>query len=159
MTRSKKIIALVVCVLLPVGLGFLSSTLSGNIRGSYESMAQPPLSPPGWVFGVVWPILYVLMGVASWLVFTQDGAQRAPKTRALVAYGVQLALNFLWSIVFFGADAMWAAVALIVVLDAAVVLTMVFFSRVSKPATWLLAPYLLWILFATYLAVATAVLN
>ena len=139
-------------------VGALSALLSGNSGGLYPELNNPPLSPPGWLFPVVWGILYALMGIAAYLVYASD-ADGDKKREALKYYAAQLAVNFLWSIVFFRFQAFWAAVAVIVVLDLLIVATMLKMRRVRKAAGYLMVPYLIWTLFATYLAAGVAVLN
>ncbi|SMH34839.1 TspO and MBR related proteins [Rathayibacter oskolensis] len=138
------------------------STLQ-NVDGWYATAAKAPWSPPNILFGPVWTVLYTLMSVAAWLVWrrrTEQGSRRA-----LTLYVAQLVLNCLWTPVFFGAypfigaPALWIALAIIVALDILVILTLLAFSRHSKPAAALLVPYLAWVLFATTLNAAVAVLN
>lgn len=156
--KKRPILTILVSIALAEGVGLLSALFAGNIGEVYRSLDQPPLSPPGWVFPVAWAILYALMGLASGLIFLNNGDRRA-REQALLYYGVQLALNFSWSIVFFRFRAFWPAVTVILVLDILVCITLRHFYRISKPAGWLLVPYLLWLLFATYLAVGVFILN
>ena len=117
--------------------------------GYYASLAKPSWSPPAWVFGPVWTALYLMMAVAAWLVWRQGGwrAQRAP----LSLYLLQLALNALWTPVFFGLRSPGLALVVIVSLGAAIVLTGRAFRPVSRIASWLLVPYLVWVVFAAAL--------
>ena len=117
--------------------------------GYYASLAKPSWSPPAWVFGPVWTALYLMMAVAAWLVWRQGGwrAQRAP----LSLYLLQLALNALWTPVFFGLRSPGLALVVIVSLGAAIVLTGRAFRPVSRVASWLLIPYLVWVVFAAAL--------
>jgi translocator protein len=108
------------------------------------------------VFGPVWTVLYLLMGISLYLVWTHTSKNKLP---AYVAFMVQLALNTLWSVVFFGLHMPLLAVVVILLLVAAIVVTMVFFYRISKPAFYLLVPYLLWVCFATYLTIGIVVVN
>lgn len=137
-------------LLLPLAVGGISSLLSGNMAQLYTQLNQPPFSPPGWVFPVVWTILYLLMGYASARVFRADDAPR-DKRRALTVYFLQLAVNGLWSVLFFRLQWFLAALVWIVLLWALIVQTMRLFSRVDEGASDLLIPYLLWVTFATYL--------
>lgn len=116
----------------------------------YATLEKPALNPPSWVFGPVWTILYALMGIAAFLVWRQ-GREKKEVKQALAVFGVQLILNAVWSILFFGAQNPFIALVDIIVLLCAIVLAMVFFFRVSKPATYLLIPYFAWVSFATYL--------
>lgn len=136
--------------------GFLSGFLSGDVKSVYPQLIQPPLSPPGWVFGIVWPILYALMGIAAYLIHNSGDSHRS---NALFWFYVQLAINFSWSIVFFRFSLFWASAAIIIALDITVAYTIALFSKINKHAKMLMIPYLLWILFATYLNIGVAILN
>ncbi|MBR6573161.1 MAG: tryptophan-rich sensory protein [Clostridia bacterium] len=145
------------------GVGFLSSLLSGVFTGGQkefiESLVQPPLSPPSWLFGVVWPILYALMGAAAYLIYDSIKGEKFEKRNALRFYAAQLLVNFLWSIVFFRFESLIGGLIILIVLDILVVLTMCKFRKINRLAFWLLIPYLAWILFATYLNIGFVVLN
>jgi tryptophan-rich sensory protein len=136
--------------------GALGRLFSGNIGETYASFIKPPLSPPGWMFGIVWPLLYLLMAIAAYLIHQSPSPLRG---KAIAFYWVQLAVNFIWPIVFFGSERYWVSVAIILVLDMLVFSTTILFCKIKKPAAWLMLPYLLWILFATYLNIAIALLN
>lgn len=158
MTKTRKIITFVIAIAAPVLLGMLSSFISGDIGAVYDRLQTPPLSPPNWVFGVVWPILYIMMGVALGLVLTNE--RRPERVRsALVVFIIQLVLNIAWSPVFFGLLAYWPAVVIVVAMDVMLIATIVLFARVNKVAAWLLVPYLAWILFASYLTLGVALMN
>ena len=132
-------------------LGFFSGKLSGSDPGDpwFDDLVKPAIYPPPQVFGIVWPILYVMTGFALVLVITARGA---PGRRvAILAFVVQLALNLAWSPLFFGMHEMQAALVLLGVLVAAIVVTIVLFRRVRPLAAWLLVPYLAWCLFAALL--------
>lgn len=126
-------------------------------RPFYASLTKPPLAPPPSVFGPVWTVLYTLMGVALWRVWALPPSPA--RKAALVLFGVQLALNALWSPVFFGVQQLWLALAVIVAMWIAIVLTVRAFHGLDPVAAWLLVPYLLWVSFATYLNAGFAVLN
>lgn len=136
------------------GIGSLATT--SNIPTWYTTLAKPPFLPPNEVFGPVWSVLYLLMGIALFLVWT---AQTQKPSLAYVAFFCQLALNTIWSLVFFGLHRPDMGVAIILVLLGAIIWTMHEFAKVSKVASALLAPYLLWVGFATYLTIGVAVLN
>ena len=142
-----------ICWAIPLAVGGLASLLSGGM-GSYKVMNQPPLSPPGWVFPVVWSILYLLMGEASYRIFTAGGGRSALK-----AYGVQLALNFIWPLVFFGAQMYLLAFFILIALWIAIFITLRQFSAIDETAGNLLLPYLLWVTFAGYLNFGVFLLN
>jgi tryptophan-rich sensory protein len=135
------------------------SLLAGAIGAIYTSTAiptwymtlpKPLLSPPGWVFMPVWTTLYVLMGLAAFLVW-RKGIEQKDVRAALDAFGFQLVLNAAWSVFFFGLRSPLLGLIDIAALWLAVVATIIAFRRVSRPAAWLLAPYLAWVSFASYL--------
>lgn len=130
----------------------------GGGMDSYQTLKQPPLSPPGWLFPIVWTILYLLMGWASYRVLVSD-APREDRKKALTFYGIQLFLNFLWPLVFFGLSWYWAAFVLLLALWIMIYLTMHLFGLIDDTAENLLIPYLLWVTFAGYLNLGVALLN
>lgn len=146
-----------ICWAIPLAVGGLAALLSGGM-GSYRVMNQPPLSPPGWVFPIVWTVLYLLMGEASWRVLT-SGAEPDKIRKALIVYGVQLGLNFLWPIVFFGGQMYLTAFLILILLWVAIFITLRRFSAINETAGDLLIPYLLWVTFAGYLNLGVYLLN
>lgn len=148
---------LLLCLAIPLAVGGLATLLSGGMD-SYQVMNQPPLSPPGWIFPVVWTILYLLMGYASYRIAESD-APKVDRRKALTFYGIQLFLNFLWPIVFFGLQWYFAAFGLLLALWVFIYLTMHFFEQIDETAENLLIPYLLWVTFAGYLNLGVALLN
>jgi benzodiazapine receptor len=124
----------------------------------YATLTKPALNPPSWVFGPVWTTLYLLMGVSAFLVWQKGWARKDVKI-ALSVYVLQLVLNALWSIVFFGMQNPGLALVNIVLLFASIVWTMVLFFKISRPAMYLLIPYILWVSFASYLNYAIYALN
>lgn len=134
-----------------VVLGFLSGAVGGSGPGDpwFDDLAKPDLYPPPATFGIVWTALYVLMGLALAVIVTAYGARR--RGFAIGAFVIQLLLNLAWSPLFFGAHQISAALLLLVVLDVAVIVTIVAFYRIRPRAAFLLLPYLAWILFATVL--------
>ncbi len=146
---------LIVCVLIPLAVGGLSGFLSRAGTETFRSLNQPPLSPPGWLFPVVWSILYVLMGIASYLVLTSEH----PAGNALTAYTVQLIFNFFWPLIFFNLQQYLLAFVFLVVLWGLIAATIVLFGKSSKTAAYLMIPYLLWVTFAGYLNLGIYLLN
>lgn len=132
-------------------LGFLSGAVGGSGPGDlwFDGLTKPGLYPPPATFGIVWTVLYVLMGLALALIVTAWGARG--RALAIGAFVVQLALNLAWSPLFFGAHQIKAALFLLVAIDLAAGVTVVAFHRVRPRAALLLAPYLAWVLFATVL--------
>lgn len=142
---------------LPLAVGGLSALISGGM-GNYKVMNQPPLSPPGWIFPIVWTILYLLMGYAAYRV-SVSGSEPDAIRKALRVYWAQLALNFLWSPVFFGLE--WYLVAFFILIAMWILIywTMQLISKTDKLAGDLLIPYLIWVTFAGYLNFGVYLLN
>ncbi len=148
---------LLINLALPLAVGGISALLSGGM-GDYKILNQPPLSPPGWIFPVVWSVLYLLMGYAAYRV-SVSGEEQAAIQKALRFYGAQLALNFLWPLLFFGLAWYLVAFIVLVALWVLIYLTMQQFSKLDKLAGDLLIPYLLWVTFAGYLNFGVYLLN
>jgi tryptophan-rich sensory protein len=157
----------VVALLLFLGASALVAGLGGlatanHVNGWYATADKAPWSPPNWVFGPVWTVLYAAMAVAAWLVWRSHA--RGSKA-ALTAYGVQLGLNLLWTPVFFalypalGTTALWMAFGIIVALAVAVAVTVVLFGPISRTAGLLMLPYLSWIVYASSLNLWAALHN
>ena len=123
----------------------------------YQTLIQPPLTPPGWIFAPVWTILY-LMIFASFILYIRK-CTKVNKTWGSVLFFTQLLINFTWSPVFFGLKNIGFALALIILLDILVLFNIIEFYRISKTSGKLLIPYLIWILFATYLNIGLFILN
>lgn len=149
----------IVCSLTMVLVGAVGSFLSMGAPGDwYENLKRPAGTPPNWVFGPVWTVLYALIG-ASFALIWHHFPGEIGRSRATVFFVLQLLLNLAWTPVFFGAHEMTFALVVIIVLWLAIALTIRAFSRLSKPAAWLLTPYLLWVTYATYLNAGFALLN
>ncbi|GAB3846729.1 TspO/MBR family protein [Nesterenkonia populi] len=147
---------LVVMLAIPLIVSFFAGQATDpHTDGWYEQADQPPWNPPDWLFGPVWTVLYVSMGVAAWLIWRRRHQHLV--RAALIVYFVQLAINGAWAPLFFaaypswGSSALWAAFAVIVALIIAVVLTIRAFWPISRIAAALLVPYLAWILYASTL--------
>ncbi len=143
----KLIIAIVVSELAGI-IGSVFTTPS--IAGWYTGIVKPALNPPAWVFGPVWTTLFALMGIAAFLVW-KKGWNRNDVRIALSVFAGQLTLNTLWSIIFFGLHSPGGALIEIVFLWFAIFATIIVFYKISKPAAWLLVPYIIWVSFAGYL--------
>ena len=129
------------------GLGSLATT--PQIEGWYQTIRKPSWTPPNWLFGPVWTLLYAMMAVAAWLVWRRAGWEGAKV--ALLIFAVQLGLNLAWSFIFFRFHETGVAVLEIVLLWVAILATIFIFARHSKPAAALLLPYLLWVSYASAL--------
>ena len=146
---------LITCIAIPLAVGSLSALLTRNSMETFQSITKPDLAPPGWLFPVVWTILYILMGIASYLVLTSG----KPNDRALNTYGIQLIVNFFWSIIFFNLKLYLFAFIWLVLLWLLILKTALLFHEISKPAGYLMVPYLLWVTFAGYLNLSIYLLN
>jgi len=147
----RRAVGLVVAVLLPLGVGVLGSLVTvGAVRDWYPTLVRPSFAPPSWVFGPVWTALYMMMGVASWLVWRR-GLARPEVRSALTIYAVQLAFNLAWSWLFFGLRQPLLALIEIVVLLVLIGWCTLRFAAVSPAAAALLVPYLAWVAFASAL--------
>ena len=152
----KKYKALIGSLVISLGAGGLSALLTQSSMEKYAALRQPPLAPPGWVFPVVWTILFILMGVSAYWVWRSS----APARRAaLTVYAVQLAANVAWSLLFFNAGAFLAAFFWLLALEALVGAMIVLFGRCDRRAGRLQIPYFLWVLFAGYLNLGIWALN
>ena len=159
MNYLKSNLSLIVWVVLCQLAGGIGSLFTSSaIPDWYASLVRPAIAPPNWIFGPVWTTLYLLMGIAAWLVWRRRGEVPVAKI-GLTIFGVQLVLNSLWSILFFGLHSPEAAFVEIIFLWIAIVATIVWFAKVSKSAAWLLVPYLAWVSFAAYLNYQFYVLN
>ncbi len=142
---------LIIAVAVPLAVGGLSGfATAGGVATWYPTLTKPPFNPPAWVFGPVWTVLYIMMGVAAFLVWREGFATEGVKL-ALTVFAVQLALNGLWSILFFGMQTPGWALVEIIALWFAIIVTVVFFWRVVPAAGMLLLPYLAWVSFASVL--------
>lgn len=148
----KKLIA---CLTIPLAVGGLSALLTRGSMESFEALNKPPLSPPGWLFPVVWTLLFVLMGIASYLAAASGG----PNRTALTVYGVQLLFNFVWPLLFFRLAQYLPAFIWLVILWVLILIAAVLFYRISRPAGYLMLPYLAWVAFAGYLNLSIFLLN
>lgn len=137
-------------------IGSLFTTPS--IAGWYAGIIKPELNPPAWVFGPVWTTLFVLMGIAAFLVWRKGYGRKDVKIALGLFYG-QLILNTLWSIIFFGLHSPGGAFIEIIFLWLAILATIIAFAKISRPAAWLLLPYILWVSFAAYLNYSIWILN
>ncbi|MCF6386701.1 tryptophan-rich sensory protein [Mycobacterium sp. MBM] len=154
--RSHHIPALVVSLLAVALVATLGGMASVDAASEYGTLDQPSWAPPSYLFGPVWTVLYLLMAVAAWLIWRTNPRWSNP---AILAYGVQLTLNLIWSPLFFGLG--WRGLALvdIVLLDIAVIVTVALFWRSNRAAGAMLLPYLAWVLFATALNYSVWSLN
>ncbi len=146
---------LLICLAIPLLAGALAAILSGGTAGS-QLLNQPPLYPPGWVFPVVWSILYLMMGYASYRILV-SGSENI--RLALFVYGAQLFVNLLWPIVFFKLELRLTAFFILLLLLLLILAAWGLFSSIDKKAGCLLIPYILWVVYAGYLNLGVFLLN
>ncbi len=142
---------LLIALLIPLAVGFTGSYFTmPEIQGWYSTLNKPWFQPPNWLFGPVWTSLYILMGIAMYLIWKQPDSTPGKKG-ALYIYAVQLVFNFFWSMIFFRFHALGFAMGWIVVLWLLILLTIFRFGKISSTAAWLLVPYISWVSFASIL--------
>ena len=157
-TRAAEIVGLVLFLALCLGIGALGAAVTAtSMKTWYAELAKPSFNPPDEVFGPVWTVLYVLMGIAAWRVWR--AADRDAARGPLSIFALQLALNLGWVVSFFGLERIGPSVAVIMVLELAIVGTALAFHSIDRIAAWLLVPYALWVGFAAALNIAIWRLN
>ena len=154
----KRFLQLIGCIGISFAAGVIGSLATvSNIPTWYAGLEKPPYLPPNEVFGPVWTVLYTRIGVALFLVVRSESS--ASKSKAYLWFGVQLVLNTLWSLAFFGLHQPWLAFVIIIALLGVIALTFRQFHAHTRSGAYLLAPYFLWCCFAAYLNLGVAVLN
>ena len=148
----------IISLLIPLLIGGISGFISQNSMETFALLNKPPLSPPGWLFPIVWTTLYILMGVASYIVLVSN-APIESKSIALKVYLIQLVINFFWSLIFFNLEQYLLAFFWLLFLWVLIIITIILFYNISKTAAYLLIPYLLWVTFAGYLNLSIYLLN
>ncbi|WP_037372769.1 TspO/MBR family protein [Anaerovorax odorimutans] len=156
MTHIFKPKALLTSILISLGVGFISSLLTKNNINLYGEIVKPSVSPPSFVFPIVWTILFILMGISAYLIYISNSSY---KNTALKIYVAQLIVNFLWSIIFFNLQMYLFAFIWLLFLLTLIILMIVSFSKINKLAAYLQIPYLIWVIFAGYLNLAIYLLN
>lgn len=153
--KIKNISAFVISILIPLAIGSLSALISGNAI-DYATLNKPSLSPPSIIFPIVWTILYILMGISSYLISVSGD----PNTKeALKYYSIQLFFNFFWSIIFFGFSQYFLAFIWIILLIIFIIIMILQFYSINPIAAYLQIPYLLWCIFAAYLNFSIFIMN
>lgn len=147
--KGKRLL-LIQCILVPLLVGVVASLITRGGTVQYESFVKPPLSPPAWLFPIVWTILYILMGISSYLILTSN-ASKEQKDGAMMLYWYQLAVNFLWPTFFFNFEWYFFSLLWLLLLWVLVLLMILAFYKIDKRAAWLNVPYLIWLTFAAYL--------
>ena len=149
-------------VVLPLMLGVISASVTGSAMMSFYRLEQPPLAPPAWLFPIVWTILYLLMGTASYLIYKKEFEKRVDQKMQIaeiVVYFVQLFFNFMWTILFFRLEVRWVAFGWLVVMWMMILALIAICVKNCRAAAWCLVPYVLWCTFAMYLNITIAILN
>jgi tryptophan-rich sensory protein len=155
----KEILRLIVSIIVVFIAGAIGSIFtSPQITTWYAALVKPSWAPPNWVFGPVWTTLYVLIGVALFLVW-REGVNRKDVKIALLVFAVQLILNILWSVIFFGFNSLLGGLLTVIILWIAILANIIVFYKVSKPAGLLLVPYIVWVSIASYLNYSVYLLN
>ncbi len=147
----KNIYKLIISIAIPILVGAVAGYFtSSSVAGWFSTLHKPSFNPPNWLFGPVWTALYILMGIAFYLVWKSESGN-ASKKQAIILYIIQLTLNFCWSFIFFYEEAPGTAFAEILLLWIFILLTIIYFLKISKTAGWLMVPYLCWVTFAAIL--------
>ena len=149
---------LLICLAIPLAVGGLAALLSRGGMEDYKNIYKPLLAPPGWVFPAVWSVLYLVMGYASYRVYTSTASPERIR-RAMSAYALQLAANFIWPLIFFALEAFLAAFVWLILLFALALLCTLRFGYIDARSGKLMTPYLIWLFFAAYLNLGVYLLN
>lgn len=152
----KLFLSIIICQLPGI---FGSLFTASSVSDWYQLLNKPSFSPPGWIFGPVWITLYFLMGISLYLVWTSKTRNKTLFKTALIIFSVQLVLNAFWSLLFFGLKSPLFAFIEIIILWISIVLSIIYFYRISKLSSYLLIPYLLWVTFASVLNFSIYFLN
>ena len=161
-SKAKLIWAGIGLILLPVVVGFAASALTMDVMNSFGALNQPPFAPPAWLFPIAWTILYILMGVASFLIYKQNPKTKEGKKlrRAeLILYFSQLFFNFWWTLFFFRFELRYFAFGWLIAMWLMILALIILAFRNSKVAAICLIPYILWCTFAAVLNMSIALLN
>jgi tryptophan-rich sensory protein len=159
-----KIWRITLAIAVPLGGGFIISLFTRDAMSKFSEFNQPPLAPPAWLFPVAWTALYVLMGIASYFIWkkghdSQKAADKSASKIALIIYAIQLVFNFVWTPLFFSLGWYWPAFAWLMVMWILIIVLMVKSYKISRPAFWMLLPYIIWCTFAAYLNCGIVILN
>jgi tryptophan-rich sensory protein len=157
--KKKEFFQLSLAIIICEAAGAIGSVFTAPaIKAWYATLIRPEIAPPNWIFAPVWTALFALMGAAVFLVWNK-GRKKAHAKVALIIFGIQLVLNIVWSMIFFGMHNPGGSLIEIIFLWLAIAATICAFARISKSAAWLLAPYILWVSFAAYLNYSFFILN
>ena len=156
--KKSQIFKLLVSLALPLGLGAIAGLFTAEaVPEWYETLNRPSFNPPNWLFGPVWTILYILMGISLFLIWKQSANKE--RNLAIVVFLLQLALNFAWSFIFFSFNMIGFALIEIILLWISIIVMLVLFYRIKPMAAYINIPYLIWVTFATVLNASYYLLN
>lgn len=155
----KKYKAYIISILIALAVGGFSALLTRGNMDLFSEVNKPPLSPPALLFPIVWTVLYILMGLSSALVFEHRKFKTRESEIGLILYGVNLCLNFFWSIIFFNFRAYTFAFVWLLVLWSVILAMIAEFNKVNKLSAYLQIPYIVWVTFAGYLTLGISILN
>ncbi|MHC1723574.1 MAG: TspO/MBR family protein [Aminipila sp.] len=158
LTKESSILGLIIAIAIPLAVGALSSFLTRDTMVKFQQLNKPDFAPPGSVFPIVWTILFILMGIASYRIYLK-GTENQEVKMALIFYMIQLVFNFFWSIIFFGFGQIGLAFIWLIMLWILIFITTVIFYKIDKKAGYLMIPYLLWVSFAGFLNYSIWMLN
>ncbi|MBP5512934.1 tryptophan-rich sensory protein [Candidatus Saccharibacteria bacterium] len=162
LTVWSKVWRIALSIIVPLGGGSIISLFTMDAMKKFGTFNQPPLAPPAWLFPVAWTTLYILMGVASYLIWlhSYNNHKLAKYGKvALIIYGIQLIFNFAWTPFFFSLGWYWFALYWLLVMWALIIALMIKSFKISRAAFFMLLPYILWCTFAAYLNCGIAILN
>jgi len=155
----REIPKLIVSILIVFFAGAVGTVFTlKEITTWYVTLPKPAWTPPNWVFGPVWSFLYVLMGIALFLVW-REGLDRRDVQIAITVFAVQLVINVVWSLVFFGTHNIAGGLIMVIILWISILINIIVFYRISKPAGLILVPYIIWVSIASYLNYSVFILN
>ena len=146
---------LIISILIPNVLGFLGS-LIGNVQNGFEGITKPSFTPPALVFPIAWTILYILMGVSTYIIYESNSKE---KSKSLIIYGIQLILNASWTFFFFNLNWFFFSFILVIIILILVIIMIYKFYNINKTAAYLQLPYVLWLIFAAILSYNVYLLN
>ena len=148
-----------IAIAIPLTVGIASAAITKDSMEVYSRLNSPPLSPPSWLFPIVWTILFVLMGISSAMIFTNRDKNPEEAKKGLTYYAVSLVLNFSWSIIFFNLQAAFLALIILIALLYCIIKTILEYRKIWNIPAYLQIPYAIWVLFAGYLNAGIWLLN
>ena len=146
-------------IAIPLAVGGLSALITKDSMDMFNKINQPFLSPPSWLFPVVWTVLYILMGVSIGMIYESNSGTKEDKKKAFVLYGLNLTVNFFWSIIFFNFQAFLIAFLWLILLIFIIAKMITAFNKIKPAAAYLQIPYIVWCCFASYLTASIWLMN